>query len=118
MSYSGITLASLRRELYALKRKYARVFAVAHLKPVTDHIAELWNIAVAKKKPKPDPIFCIKKIADAGFRITSLKALHIYLKDCRYYNEFPDAQKIAARLFPPKKKVNLSAVLPDRFPFI
>ena len=112
MSYPGITLASLRRQLNALKRKYARLLAVAHLKPVTDQITELWNIAVAKEKPKPDPISCIKKIADAGFRITSLKALHIYLKDCRYYNEFPDAQEIAARLFPPGKKINLSAVLP------
>ena len=50
MSYPGITLASLRRQLNALKRKYARLLAVAHLKPVTDQITELWNIAVAKER--------------------------------------------------------------------
>ena len=115
MPYPGVTLASLRRQLNALTRKYARLIAVAHLTPVTDRIAELWNIAIDKKKPKPDPVSCIRKIADAGFRVTTFKDLHIYLKDCRYYNWFPAAQEIANHLFPPGEQIDLSVVLPSIF---
>ena len=110
-----MTIYQLRRQFETLKRKYAHVIARACLRPVANQIIELWNIAVAKEKPKPDPISCVKKVVDAGFRITSLKAFHIYMKDCRYYDEFPDAREIADRLFPPGKKINLSGVLPGLF---
>ena len=53
-----MTLSQIRRELEALKRKYARVIAVAVLRPVADRITRLWEIAVAKKQPKPDPVGC------------------------------------------------------------
>ena len=86
---TGITISQIRREIKALKRKYAREIAAAVLSPVVDQIVELWNIALAKKLPKPDPLSCVQKVVKAGFRFQTFKALHGYLEDCRYYNYFP-----------------------------
>ena len=110
------TLSQLRRQLEALKRKYARVIAAAVLKPVAQKIVNLWDIATAKKQPKPNPLLCVQKVVKAGFRLQTLKALHIYIEDCRRYGGFPDADEIINKLLPPKQPVNLSAVLPTRFP--
>ena len=110
------SISQLRRQFEALKRKYARVIAAAVLKPVADKIVNLWDIATAKKQPKPNPLLCIQKVVKAGFRLDTFKALHIYLEDCRRYGGFPDAGEIINKLLPPGKSVELSAVLPCRFP--
>ena len=81
MRHSPTTLSQLRREVEAIERKYARVFAAAILKPVTNQITELWAIAVAKEQPKPDALSCVRKVVAAGFRLHTFTALHIYLKD-------------------------------------
>ena len=94
---------------------YARVMALAHLKPVADPILELWNIALAKQKPAPDPVSCIQTVAGAGCRLRNLTSLHAYMKSCREYKAFPSGEEIAAKLFPPGKKVDLSTVLPGYY---
>ena len=111
-----MTLSQIRREIEALKRKYAREIAAAVLRPVANQITRLWEIAVAKKQPKPNPLNCVRKVADAGFRLKTFNALHSYIEDCRTYGGFPDAEEIINKLLPSKKPVELSAVLPARFP--
>ena len=110
MFSEGISLASIRRQIEALERKCARQLAIYRLKPAVDQITELWNIAVAKNQPKPDPLTCVRKVVDAGFRLPTFTALHTYIKDCRKYGKFLDAKEIADKLFPPGKKVSLYAV--------
>ena len=68
--------------------------------PVAKQIVELWAIALANQQPKPDPITCISKFTDAGIRMQTFKDVHIYLRDCGTYGDFPDAIEIASRLFP------------------
>ena len=115
MPASSTTLSQLCRQVDAIERKYAREFAVAFLKPVANQITELWHIAVAKKQPKPDPLSCVRKVADAGFRLHTFAALHTYIKDCEHYGGFPNPEEIVAKLLPPNRKVELSVVLPGRF---
>ncbi len=103
------SLAGIRRQVDALQRRFARELAMYRVKPVAEQVVQLWNIAIAKQQPKPDPVSCIRKFIDAGFRLPSFKDLHIYLKDCRKYGDFPDAREIALKLFPRGKKVPLSA---------
>ncbi len=110
------TISSLRRQIEALKRKYAREIAAAVLKPVAQKIVNLWDIATVKKQPKPSPLLCVQKVVKAGFRLHTFKALHIYLEDCRRYGGFPNADEIVNKLLPSQKPVELSAVLPVRFP--
>ena len=111
-----ITLRSLRRQFEALKRKYARVIASIILKPVADEITRLWAIAVEKKQPKPSPILCLQKVVKAGFHLPSFKAFHIYIEDCRRYGGFPNTEEITNKLLPPKTRIILHEVLPNRFP--
>ena len=100
MSHSGNTFTSLRRQVDALMRKYARELAIYHFRPVADQIAQMWAIAVANKQPKPDPLSCIRKVVDAGYRLNTFTALRAYLKQCRRFGHLPDPQEIAERLFP------------------
>ena len=109
--YSRVTLASLRRQVDALKRKFARVLPILRLRSAADHVVKLWNIAVAKQKPKPDSIDCVHVIADAGFRPESWNPLHGYIEQCRRYRTTPDAGEIIGKLFPPGQKPNPSAIL-------
>ena len=111
-----ITLRSLRRRFEALKRKYARVIAASILMPVANQIVVLWNIAVAKKQPKPDPVDCVHIVAHAGFRPKSWNSLHGYIDHCERYHTSPGADEIINHLLPPKQRVILSEVLPNRFP--
>ena len=103
MYHLGTTLSSLRRQVDALMRKYARKLAIYRLRPVADQICQLWAIAVAKKQPTPDPLSCIHKVVDAGFRLQTITTLHVYLEDCCRYGAFPDADKIINKLLPPQK---------------
>jgi len=109
--YPRITLASLRRQVDALKRKLARILPTLRLRSAADQIVKLWNIAVAKKKPKPDPIDCVHVISGAGFRPESWNPLHGYIEQCHRYHATPDAREIINRLFPSGKKPNPSAIL-------
>ena len=113
MAYEGLTVAPIRRQFEALKREFAHKIAVAHLKPVANRITELWNIAIAKKQPKPTPMSCIRKVTDAGFRLHNFNMLHGYLDDCFSYDWFPNPVEIIDKLFPPGKNVDLSAALPE-----
>ena len=109
--YRPPSLASLRRQVDALKRKLARILPTLRLKSAANHIVELWNIAVSKKKPKPDPIDCVHVISKAGFRPESWNPLHGYIEQCRRYRTTPDAGEIIGKLFPPGKKANPSSIL-------
>ena len=113
--YSRATLASLRRQVHALKRKFDRVLPILRLRSAADHIVKLWNIAVAKTKPKqrpkPDPIDCVHVISKAGFRPESWNPLHGYIEQCHRYRTTPDAGEIIAKLFPPGKKADPAAIL-------
>ena len=99
------SLRSIRRWVEGLKRRFARELAMVRVLPVANQIVELWNIAIANQQPKPDPLTCIGKFTDAGIRLQTFKDVHIYLKDCRKYGDFPDAIEIASRLFPAGGKV-------------
>ena len=50
------TLSSLRRQIEALKRKYAREIAAAVLEPIADKIVNLWETSPPpKNSPSPPP---------------------------------------------------------------
>ena len=99
--YRPPTISSLRRQLEALKRKFevfkrkhARVIAAGILKPVARQISKLWKIAVEKKQPMPNPLACVRKVVDAGFRLNTLNALHGYIQRCRRYDNLPEPEEI------------------------
>ena len=112
--FPRFSLASLRRQVAALKRRLDRALPQLRLEAAANHITRLWEIAVAKQQPKPDPVDCVHVIADAGFRPESWTELHGYIRHCRRYLKTPDAAEIIAKLFPPGKKPNPSAILINR----
>ena len=69
----GLSLAPIRREIEAFKRKHARIIAAGCLKSAVTPIIERWEAAVAKKKPLPDPVEWVQEIGQAGFRLGPLR---------------------------------------------
>ena len=112
----GITLTSLRRQFEALKRKLDRLLAASRLKSATSRIVRLWEIAVEKKKPLPDPVDCVHIMARAGFRPESWNYLHGYIDHCQRFRAVPDAEEILSKLSLPRRLSSLIAVLPDPSP--
>ena len=98
--YSGPTLSQLRRQVDALKRKYAKELAVYRLRRVASEICLLWDIATAKRQPKPDPFACIRRVADAGFRLNTWMPFHNYIQRCRDNNRHPEVRDIVTTLLP------------------
>ena len=95
-----MSLSHLWRRVEALKRKLAPELAIISLRPLAEEISILWAIAVARKQPPPDPIACVRKVADAGFRLKTYMAFYKYLERCRYDNRQPCVRKIIAALLP------------------
>ena len=106
-----IPLSSLRRQVDALKRLWDRVLPALRLKIAVNHIAQLWEIAVAKQQPKPDPIDCVHIISDAGFRPESWNPLHAYLEHTDRYRRIPDPKEIINKLNPPKNLASMVAAI-------
>ena len=90
--------------------------ASARLKAAVSRIVRLWEIAVEKKKPVPDPMDCVHIVAGAGFRPQSWNPLHGYIDHCRRFRVSPDANEIIDKLRPPRKLVSLLNVLPEPAP--
>ena len=96
----GASLASIRRQVDALKRKFAPELAIIRLSRVANEITELWHIAIANKQPKPDPYACVRKVADAGFRLHTYMAFEKYLQRCIDDDRRPVIRGIITTLLP------------------
>ena len=105
-----VSLSQIRNAIEVLERQLSRELAMHRVRPIADQTTELWNIAIAKQQPKPDPISCISKFIDNGIGLPTFTVLNTYLKDCRKYGDIPDAKGIVKKIFPPGRKVNLSSI--------
>ena len=96
----GMSLGQIRREIRALQRRFSRELAVYHLRRITEEISQQWAIAVANKKPKPDPFACVRKIADSKVRVVSHMAFHKYIESCRQNDKQPQVRDMIVALLP------------------
>ena len=109
-----MSLSQIRNAIEILERQLSRELAMHRVRPIADQITELWNIAIAKQQPKPDPITCISKFIDNGIGLPTFTALHTYLKDCRKYGDIPEPRKSSKRSSLPAGRSTCLPSLPPR----
>ena len=95
------TLSSLKARVRALQRKLAPQLALLRLRRVGRG-----TIACSRPWPKPDrqsppdSHAFIRRVASAGFRLSSFMAVHKYLEWCRANNSLPDREDLLHALIP------------------
>ena len=87
--------------------------AVVRLRRLTDEFSLEWTVAIADRQTPPDTHPFILRVADAGFRLTSLMAVHKYLKRCRRHSTILDGKKLLRSLLPWSR--GLAACLSNAF---
>ncbi len=100
MSSRHMSLRQIRNAVEALKRKFAPELAIIRLSRVANEITQLWHIAIANKQPKPEPYSCVRKVADAGFRLHTYMAFEKYLQRCIDDDRRPGIRGIITTLLP------------------
>ncbi len=105
-----MSLSQIRNRINALRRKYAIPLTVYRLRPLAEEFCQQWAVAQAGRKPAPESRPFIRKIASAGFRLSTFMELHKYLgtfmelhkylERRRHNNTRPDARKIIRCLLP------------------
>ena len=90
-----MTISELRRRINALKRKFAPELAIIKLRRIAESVADNWT-----PSDPPEPADVIRRVADAGFRLTTFTRLSRYLKDTRRQGEVPDPESIVLELLP------------------
>ena len=95
-----LTLNQIKKEVDALKRKYAKEIAIYRLRRVSEEIYNDYARAVGDRQDPPKPLEIIRKIADQGFRLTTWIHLHNYLEKVREEGDIPEPRRIVLALFP------------------
>ena len=90
-----MTIAQIRRRIDALKRKFAPEIAIIELRRIAESVADDWDPA-----DPPEPGRVIRRIADAGFRLSTFGGLHHCLKDARGRGNVPNPVSMVLSLLP------------------
>ena len=90
----------LRRRVNALRRKMARALAVVRLRPLAREFCDQWDSALSGSRPLPEAHSFIRRVAQAGFRLTTFMAAHRYLERCRRQNALPGCHELVRSLLP------------------
>ena len=90
-----MTISQLRRRIDALKRKFARELAIIKLRRIAESVANAWN-----SDDPPEPADVIRRVADAGFRLSTFGRLGHCLRDARCQGDPPDPESFVCSLLP------------------
>ncbi len=90
-----MTLSEIRRRVDALKRRFAREIAILKLRQVAEAVSDEWD-----PSEPPEPGDVIRRIADAGFRISTFVDLGRCFKDIRLWGDVPEYEAIVFNLLP------------------
>ena len=95
-----MTLSEIKREVRALKRKYAVALAVVRLRRAAREFCDEWEATREEKKPTPNAVetdqwFCIR-----GFRLKGHHFFMDYINRCKKTKEDPLPMDIVRGLMP------------------
>ncbi len=107
------TLSQIRRQVDALKRKYATELTILRLRPLAEEYCFLWSEAMTDGNSPPDSYAFIRHIARQGFRLNTFTSLHLYLERCRENHRNPNTIGIVAALLPEMRPDRLEELLLD-----
>ena len=84
-----MTLTQIRNRIHALQRRFGLPLTIIRLRPYATQFCHQWATAQDRKEPLPETPVFIRKLADAGFHLTTFMYLHHRLKRHRENNTCP-----------------------------
>ena len=93
-------LSYIRSRINALRRKMALEISVVRLEPVADDFCFQWERASAERKPAPDILAFIRKVAATGYWLPTSVAAQKYLEQCLAEKIVPRVQHLLGVLLP------------------
>ena len=95
-----MTLSQIKREVNALKRKYAKALAVVRLRRLAQEFCDEWDANRVEGKPAMQAIDSGQWFIKRGYRPRSLNRLFDYIRRCAEAKEAPKAYDIVKALIP------------------
>ena len=95
-----MSLTQIRSRIQALQRRYALPLAVIRLRPYATQFCHQWATAQDQQQPLPETPAFIRKLADAGFRLTTFMYLHHHIERHLSNNTCPNPKGIISALLP------------------
>ena len=95
-----MTLTQIRNRIHSLQRRFGLPLTIIRLRPYATQFCHQWAVAHDRTEPLPETPPFIRKLADAGFHLTTFMYLHHHLKRHRENNTCPQPSSIVAALVP------------------
>ena len=95
-----MNISQLQSRIRALRRKLARPRARLLIQRLADEFCLESASAEADHKPLPETNAFVRRVAKAGFRLSTFTAAARYLNNCRSVNRPPESIHVVAALLP------------------
>ena len=95
-----MTLSEIKREVRALKRKYAAALAVVRLRRAAREFCDEWEATREEKKPTPNPVETDQWFYIRGSRLKGHHFFMDYINRCKKTKEDPLPMDIVRGLMP------------------
>ena len=102
-----MSLAQLRREVNAIKRKLVRELRVVRARRAAEEYCDLWADLISRKNLPPDPFRLLGKLFKHTSRSGNFAAVDGYLNQCRDRRHLPHPNAILFRLLPKEADLGL-----------
>ena len=103
-----MNISQLQSHVRALRRKLVRPRAQLLIQRLADEVCLEWACAAADRKPLPDTNAFVRRVAKAGFRLSTFAAAARYLNNRRSENRPPESIDIVRALLPWAKSIPCS----------
>ena len=106
-----MNISQLQSRVRALKRRLARPRAQLLIQRLAEEVCLEWSCAAADHKPLPDTNAFVRRVAKAGFRLSTFMAAARYLNNCRSEDRLPESIDIVRALLPWANTMQLKSTL-------
>ena len=103
-----MNISQLQSRIRALRRKLVRPRAQLLIQRLADEFCLEWAWAEADHKPLPETNAFVRRVAKAGFRLSTFTAATRYLNNCRSVNRPPESNDVVGALLPWAKPIPFS----------
>ena len=93
-------MGSLQARVRALQRMLAPELAVVRLRRLSEEFCIESTVVQANGEPPPHPHAFIRRVASAGFQLSTFMAVHKYIERCRDRDDLPDPEDLLHALIP------------------
>ena len=100
-----MNISQLRSRIRALRRRLVRPRARLLIQRLADDFCREWASSESGHKPLPETNAFVRRVAKAGFRLSTFTAAARYLNNCRSEDRPPESINVVCALLPWAKPI-------------